>query len=117
MSADAAKALAQRQLDAYNVADLDVFSACYADDVIVLDAEGAPTMSGRAELRERYAQLFARFRDVRADLIVRVTCGSHAIDHERWSRVDRETGEASAGEILARYTVRDGLIAVVQFWR
>ena len=117
MSAEVAASLAQRQLDAYNAADLDAFSACYADDVIVLDGDGSPTMRGRTELRERYGILFARFRDVRADLIARVACGSHAIDHERWSRVDRETGDASAGEILARYTVRDGLIAVVQFLR
>ena len=110
-------ALAQRQLDAYNAGDLDAFCACYAPDVVVLDERGAVTMSGAATFRSRYAALFERFSGVRAELLSRVACGSHVVDHERWRRVDRETGEETSGEILARYTVREGLIAIVEFLR
>ena len=109
--------LAQRQLDAYNRADLDAFCACYAPNVLVLDESGDVSLRGREAMRERYGALFGRFRDVRADLVDRVACGPHAVDHERWSRVDRGSGAESSGEILARYTLRDGLIAVVQFLR
>lgn len=109
--------LAQRQLDAYNRADVDAFCACYDDDVAVLDADGVETLRGMAAFRERYAAMFSRFDGVHAELAGRLACGAHAVDHERWSRVDAQTGEASSGEVLARYTVRDGKIAVVQFLR
>ena len=107
-----ASELAQRQLDAYNSADIDAFCACYAEDVVVLDADGNATMTGLGEFRERYAALFARFKNVRAELVARLACGAHAVDHERWSRIDAATGEASSGEILARYTVKDGRIEI-----
>lgn len=109
--------LARRQLEAYNRADVDAFCACYAPDVRVLDAEGSVIFEGAGEFRRRYAELFSRHEDVRAELIGRLACGAHAVDHERWSRRDRATGEISSGELLARYTERDGLIAVVQFLR
>ncbi len=108
---------AEAQLEAYNRGDLDAFCACYADDVVVLDADGLPTLRDMPAFRARYATLFERFRDVRAAVLTRVTCGDHVVDHERWSRVDRASGEAQSGEVLARYVVRAGRIALVQFLR
>jgi hypothetical protein len=74
-------------------------------------------MASREQMRERYARLFADFRQVRADVLTRLPMGRHCIDHERWSRVSAATGERSEGEILVRYTERDGLIAIVEFLR
>ena len=109
--------LAAAQLDAYNRADLEGFVACYSEDVVILDEAGAVTMTGRHEMRARYARLFAAFRDVRAEIITRVVLGSHCVDHERWSRVNVESGERSDGEILVRYTEHGGLISIVEFLR
>jgi hypothetical protein len=109
--------LAAAQLEAYNRADVDAFCACYAEDVVVLDEAGAQTLRGQEAFRAGYVRLFATFRDVQAGILTRVAMGRHCIDHERWSRVHRETGERMAGEILVRYTGRDGKIAIVQFLR
>jgi hypothetical protein len=43
--------------------------------------------------------------------------GPHAVDLERWWRIDPDRGERSEGEILVRYTQRDDLIGTVQFLR
>lgn len=115
MSDSPVRRLAERQLAAYNVADVDAFCACYAPDVSVLDADGRETLRGLAAFRQRYERLFAEWTDVRAEVTSRVACGDHAVDHERWSRVDRASGQRREGELLVRYTARDGLIAVVQF--
>lgn len=109
--------LAAAQLEAYNAGDVEAFCACYADDVVVLDEAGTEALRGIEAFRARYGALFATFRDVRAEILARVAMGRHCVDHERWSRVHRETGERMTGEILVRYTVRDGRIAIVQFLR
>lgn len=112
MSADA---LATAQLRAYNAHDLDAFCACYADDVRVLDASGAATVTGIADFRERYAQLFTRFEGVGAEVDGRLVVEPHCVERERYWRTDPDTGTAHTGEVLVRYTARDGKIAVVQF--
>lgn len=110
-------ALAAAQLVAYNARDLDAFCACYADDVRVLDAEGACTLAGIAAFRERYGALFRDHPDLGASVDVRVVLEPHCVDRERWWRTDPATGAAMGGEVLVRYTARDGRIAVAQFFR
>ncbi len=109
--------LSKRQLDAYNRADVDAFCAVFHDDVVVLDADGAVTLRGIAAFRERYGAMFAAHRDVRAIVTQRLVLGVHVVEFEQWSRVDRLTSVASAGEVLVRYSERDGRVATVQFLR
>ncbi len=106
--------LASRQLAAYNAADLDAFCACYAADVRVLDAEGAVTVEGAEAFRERYRPMFER-GNFGATVATRVGVGDHAVDHEHYWRV--VDGERVEGEVMVRYSARDGVIATVQFFR
>jgi uncharacterized protein (TIGR02246 family) len=108
-------ALSIRQLSAYNAADLDAFCACYHPDVRVLEADGTVRTQGMDAFRARYAGLFSDYRDVRAEVDARLTLGPHVVEHERWERTHRQTGEHTAGEVLVRYTARDGRIALVAF--
>jgi hypothetical protein len=107
--------LAARQLDAYNRADLDAFCACYHPDVVMLDGDGAVDCEGRPALRERYAALFAT-GGFGATVSERIVVGRHCVDRELWWRSDPDTGARSEGLVLVRYTVKDGLIAVAQFF-
>ncbi len=107
--------LAMRQLDAYNAADLDGFCACYHPDVVVFDG-GDESLRGVDAFRERYRGMFETWT-FGASVDERLSCGPHAVDDEAWWRVDPETGERSEGQVLVRYTEREGLIGTVQFLR
>lgn len=72
----------ERQERAYNAHDLDAFVGCYAEDVVVEDADGKVVMSGRDDMRERYGRLFAASPDVRAEVVTRIRVGSYVIDEE-----------------------------------
>jgi uncharacterized protein (TIGR02246 family) len=106
-----AVALIQRQLDAYNAQDLDAYVACYAQDVVVAGLNGSITETGREALRARYAKAFAAYPENKARLVNRVAVGNTVVDHED---VSRGPG-LEQFEILAIYTVKNGLIARVDF--
>ncbi len=103
--------LVQRQLDAYNAQDMEAFVATYAEDCVIADLNGAITQSGRGELRARYAAMFAQYPNNRARVVNRIGLGDVVIDHEAVSRGP----EGPHFEALAIYTVKNGLIARVDF--
>ncbi len=109
--------LAEAQLAAYNARDLDAFCACYHPEVRVLDADGGVTIQGLALFRERYGALFGECQELGAAVDARLVAEPHVVDDERWWRTRRSDGQKSTGRVLVRYTVRDGKIAVVQFFR
>lgn len=101
----------QRQLEAYNAQDLDAFCATYADDCVIADLNGAVTQSGKDAIRARYAKTFGDFPQNRAEVVKRMVLGDIVIDHEKGAR-------SPAGpffEALVVYTVKNGLIARVDF--
>jgi hypothetical protein len=107
--------LSRRQLDAYNRGDLEAFCACYHDAVRVLEPDGTVRLEGKASFRARYAALFRDYEDVRATVAERMALGDHVVEREPWSRRERLTGEVTSGEVLVRYTERDGTIALAEF--
>jgi uncharacterized protein (TIGR02246 family) len=102
--------VAQAQLDAYNVQDLDRFCAFYAPHVVVAELNGEVTLRGRDAFRARYAEIFAQNPQNRAELVGRMVIGNRVIDHER---VTRKAGETF--DVAAIYTIADGLIVRVDF--
>lgn len=104
-------ATAQAQLDAYNAQDLDAHVACFADDVVIADFNGAENLHGIAAYRERYAQVFAQYPANHAKLLGRLACGHVVVDHEE---VRRHPDQA-AFEVLAIYSFTEGKIARVDF--
>ncbi len=109
--------LSKRQLEAYNRADLDGFCACYHPEVEILDERGAVISRGMDSFRARYAERFTKSRDVHAVIHQRLELGPHVVEHETWSRVDRETGKQESGDVLVRYTEQEGRIRWAQFFR
>ena len=100
--------LVQAQLDAYNAHDLRAFTACYADDAQVLDAEGRVLRDGIEEIRVGYGQRFAS-PDLHAELVGRLHVGPWVFDHERVTGVADEPVNVVVG-----YFVRDGRIAIAR---
>lgn len=101
----------QAQFDAYNARDIEAMCATYADDCIIAEYNGAVLQQGKAELRARYAKTFSDYPHNRARSIGRVALGAVVIDHEKGER-------SPAGpffEAICIYTIKDGLIARVDF--
>lgn len=105
--------LAERQLAAYNRADLDAFCDCYHPDVVMMKGEDV-VCTGISAFRERYADKFAR-GGFGATVPSRVHSGRHCVDEEHWWVDNPDTGERTQGVLLVRYLERDGRIGRVQF--
>ena len=103
--------IAQGQLDAYNVQDLDAHCAFFADDITVADLNGTVTIQGIAAYRAKYVQVFADFPGNRARLVNRICVGQTVIDHEDVSRGP----DGPSFQVIAIYTVAGGKIARVDF--
>jgi hypothetical protein len=104
---------AQGQLDAYNAQDLDAYMAFFAPDCVIYDWQGPITQAGAEAIRARYAALFAEHPENHAELVNRIAVGEVVVDHERV----RRTPKGQAFEVAAVYTLRDGLIARIDFIR
>ncbi len=105
--------LATRQLAAYNAQQLDAHCACFADDIVVQDFNGAVSLRGIDAYRARYAAMFAQYPENHAALVARVSLGSTVIDHERV----RRTPASEPFEVLAIYAMGEGRIRQVSFVR
>jgi len=103
--------IAQKQLDAYNLQNLEAYVSFFAEDCIVSALNGTPTETSRDAIRARYAKAFVQFPQNKAVLKSRIAVGNTVIDHEK---VVRAPG-GEEFEIIAIYTFRDGLIARVDF--
>jgi hypothetical protein len=103
----------QRQLDAYNTGNLDLFLSAYADSIRIYTFPDRLTMSGKEEMRERYGNMFATQPDLQCRLVSRTVMGDRVLDHES---VVRRRGEP-ATQVIAIYRVEEGLITEVRFLR
>jgi hypothetical protein len=103
----------ERQVRAYNAHDLDAFIDCYADGVVVEDADGGAVMKGREEMRQQYGKVFAAMPNLHAEIVQRIRVGSYVVDEERVS--GRPDGRLRA---VAIYRLDgQGLIDRVRFMR
>jgi hypothetical protein len=103
----------QRQLDTYNVQDIDGFAAVFAEDAKVFRNIGdtEPAMKGRDEIHAAYGKIFRENPRNKSTLMGRMVQGNFVIDHELI------TGRDSEFRIVAIYEVKGGLIARAWFVR
>jgi hypothetical protein len=101
-------AVVQRQLEAFNVRDIDALLATYAEDAQLFEHPSKLLASGAAAFRERYA---ARFQepDLHAKLLSRIVLGHIVVDHEEIRRTFPEG--AGTVELMMIYEVQKGRIA------
>lgn len=103
----------QAQLDAYNKQDVKAFAAVFAADVEVYNQIGdsIPSLSGRASVEKRYAEIFKKYPKNYSTLTARIVEGAYVIDHEL------VTGRKQPLRIVAIYEVKSGLIQRCWFIR
>jgi hypothetical protein len=104
------EAVVDAQLAAYNKRDLEAFLSFYADDAVLAKHPDQVTQTGKAEMRTRYQRSFSN-KNVRAEIVKRITFGRFVVDHER------VTAPPAKGELeaVAVYEVKDGKIIRVTF--
>lgn len=75
--------LAQKQLDAYNIQDLEEFLSVYREDVTIMEfPTNKVTTSGIEGMRIRYGNLFKEHPNNHAELLSRIVHGNKVVDHE-----------------------------------
>ncbi len=104
----------QAQLDAYNTQDVDAFMRSYAPNAVLAVLNGDILAEGADAIRARHVNLFATHPQNKATLVNRIVVAeSHIIDHED---VERAPG-GERFQVAAIYTLKNGLIARVDFAR
>jgi imidazolonepropionase-like amidohydrolase len=110
---DSPENLAQKQLNAYNVRNIDAFLEPYADDVEVYTFPDKLLYKGKEAMRKQYSSMFEKTRNLHCELVNRIVVGSTVIDHESVTfAADKEPVKA-----VAIYKIESGKIAKVYFTR
>jgi hypothetical protein len=105
--------LAQGQLNAYNLRDVETFLAYYHPEVAVYNFPDQLQYEGKEEMRRRYADFFVRSPGLHCELKGRVAQGKVVMDKEGITGLP----EGRSFEAAAIYTVEEGLIKEVRFVR
>lgn len=108
-----ARALARKQLNAYNNRDIEAFMDCYCEAVQVYHFPNELIMNGQAEMRKRYDRMFEDTPDLNCLLLNRIVQGNTVIDQELVTR-QKDTPPNNA---IAIYKATDDCIKEVYFIR
>lgn len=106
---DTPEDLAQRQLNAYNLRNIDAFLEPYADDVEVYQYPNTLQFKGKETMRKTYSQLFENIPNLHCELVGRIVQGNVVIDKERVQFGD------TIVEAVAIYHIENGKIKKVLF--
>ena len=109
---DSPEVLAQRQLNAYNVQDVEAYLAPYAPDVEILALDGTVRLKGLDAMRKRYADVFQKSPGLHCELVSRMAVGSFVVDEERVTGMGDDVIRA-----VAIYEIQGGRIPKVRFLR
>ncbi len=77
------KAMAQKQLNAYNAHNLEAFLNCYSDSVKVYNFPDQLQYTGIDKMRKTYKRFFKQVPNVHCELVNRISKGNYVIDRER----------------------------------
>ena len=106
-------ALIDRLVDAYNARDARAFANCFAPDSIHGNLHAADALHGREAIYARYVDVFKTYPENHSDVVHRIAFGPYVIDHEHV----RRSPSSEPFEVVAIYTMKDGLVARIDFVR
>ena len=101
--------LAQRQLNAYNLRNIEGFLEPYADDVEVYNYPNQLQFKGKETMRTIYSKMFENTPNLHCELVDRIVQGNIVIDKERVLFGDRTL------EAVAIYHIENNKIKKVYF--
>jgi len=101
--------LVQKQVDAYNERDIDLFISTFSEDVKVYDYPNKLRYEGKKELKRRYAALFDNTPDLNRTIVKRIESGNKVIDEELVIINGRKVNG------VAIYEVKNGKVVTMTF--
>ena len=110
---DNPEAVVQRQLNAYNLGDIDAFMNTYNKDIKVYNFPDQLIYDDWDKMKAGYGQFFKNTPKLHCEILNRIVEGNTIVDQER------VTGLPNGGIIRASaiYTVKEGKITEVRFLR
>lgn len=106
---DTPEDLAQRQLNAYNLRNIDAFLEPYADDVEIYMFPDKLQAKGKEAMRQGYTSMFENTPNLHCELVNRIVQGNTVIDQERVQFGNQII------EAIAIYHIENGKIKKVYF--
>ena len=80
---ESATDLVQRQLNAYNLRNIEAFLATYTDDAVIYTFPEKVLYQGKEQIRQAYTTLFENTPDLHCEILVRTVNDNVVIDEER----------------------------------
>lgn len=108
---NAPEIIVQKQVEAYNNKDIDVFLATYSDDIEIYNFPNILTMKGKNEMREVYSEMFDTIKELHCEIKKRIIINNKVIDHEF---VKFDDGFSN---VVAIYEIKNYKISKVTFVR
>lgn len=102
--------LVQKQLNAYNLHDIEAFLDTYADDVELFEFPNKPIGKGKEQMRKEYGVMFKQVPSLHCQVTERIVQGNTIIDHESVTGFGNSPLKA-----IAIYEVEKGKIQRVYF--
>ena len=103
--------IVQRQLDAYNIRDIEGFLSTYSENIEIYNYPHELRSTGLPSIREDYAKFFAATPDLHCEIKNRIKIGNKIIDEEYI------TMNGKSFRAVAIYEVVEGKIEKVTFLR
>lgn len=107
------EAIVQKQLDAYNMRDLEAFLDTYSDSIKIYNFPDQLIMDGKEAMKNSYGPMFQSNPNLNCEIVKRIVQGNTVIDQEHVTGLSN----GSAIDATAIYRVRNGLIQEVYFVR
>jgi hypothetical protein len=98
--------VAQAQVDAYNMHNLDAFVATYSPEAEFRDLAQGQTLNGTAAMRPIWEGRFAAHPETHVEIVNRIVVGEFVVDQEHITGLS----DGSTIEAVVMYRVQNGQI-------
>jgi uncharacterized protein (TIGR02246 family) len=107
------QAIINQLVEAYNAGNARAFADLFAPNATHGNINSLERQNSREEIYQRYLEVFGQFPENRTEVLHRIVVGSFVVDHERVQRSPAH----EPFEVVAVYTLEDGLITRLDFVR
>ncbi len=98
---------------AYNAHSARAFADFFAPDAFHGALRAETAQHSREEIYQRYVEVFSQFPENSTEVVHRIAFGDFVVDHE----IVRRSLQAEPFEVVAIYTLKNGLIQSIDFVR